>query len=57
MNKRYKDLVDRENDLLKKMDKLDLDDDFDKAIHKVYSDFVDNIRKLKVEYATKIGKI
>jgi len=56
MNKRYKDLVDRENDLLKKMDKLDLDDDFDKSVHKVYSDFVDNIRKLKVEYALKIGK-
>jgi len=56
MNKRYKDLVDRENELLKKMKKLDLDDDFDRAVHKTYSDFVDNIRKLKVEYAVKVGK-
>ncbi len=56
MNKRYKELVDREKDMLSKMKKLDLNDDFDKAVYESYSQFVDNIRKLKVEYATKVGK-
>lgn len=56
MNKRYEDLVKREKDILEKIKKLDLDDDFDRAVHRTYSEFVDNIRKLKVEYAVKIGK-